>query len=539
MADTINIKVDASKTLGELKHTWRYIGYDECNYTHTPEGYDLIAQFGELMDAPYYIRAHHMLCTGNCHGFYKWGSTNAYVEDEHGLPIYNWDIIDKILDVYMENNCKPFFELGFMPMDLADPKFSSDGKGFRSYREYQTIGWACPPKDYNKWYNLIYNLVAHCVERYGREEVINWYWEMWNEPDGIYYWKGTVDEFCKLYDYTEAAVHAVLPNAKFGGPATCGPLPNNMAYKFLERFLAHCIQENNYISGDKGTRIDFITFHVKGGGFEFKINAPKETPTIKRLIDQVKCGLEIIRKYNYNNLEVILSEADPDGWAAGGMYDNTNLNFRNTEYYASYVAASYHSIEKMAKRFNMEVYPLAWAFMFRGERCFEGTRTFSTQGINKAIFNLFRMFAQTGYISLEFSSSKEDVLKDAINKTEISGMATKNDDGFIQIMIYSHNDDWDINDDYTIELEVDNVPFHKVSLRHYRIDSNHSNAYAEWIRQGRPDYPDEEQYKEIKNRDCLQLIEPEKEIDVTDGKIKGVFTMPTHSVSQIIISPQS
>jgi len=245
------------------------------------------------------------------------------------------------------------------------------------------------------------------VERYGQDEVLTWYWELWNEPD-IIYWKGTLDEYLKLYDYTEAAVHAVLQDARLGGPATTGPLPGLKSLDYLDKFLDHCRNGVNYYSGKKGTRLDYITFHVKGGGFSFKINAPKETPSIKHFVEQVECGLDTVKKYGYEDLEIVLSEADPDGWAAGGRFDNANMNFRNTEYYATYVASTYHKIYEIARERNMDVRPLVWAFLFIGERCFEGTRTFTTQGIDKPVFNLFKMFAKLGnkYLPLHSSQKK-------------------------------------------------------------------------------------------------------------------------------------
>ncbi|MFP4017346.1 MAG: GH39 family glycosyl hydrolase, partial [Halanaerobiales bacterium] len=449
----VDINVNAKNLVGELKHSWRYIGYDECNYTHTPEGEELIKKFGQLGDAPYYIRAHHMLCTGNCHGTYKWGSTNAYIEDEEGNPIYNWEVIDEILDVYLRNNCKPFFELGFMPMDLVDPRFVGDVNKWDRYGDYKRTGWAAPPKDYDKWKDLIYNLVKHCVEKYGEEEVLSWYWELWNEPD-IFYWKGTEDEFCKLYDYTEAAVHLALEGARLGGPATTGPMNGSNSSQFLDKFLKHCSSGKNYLSGEKGTRLDYISFHVKGGGFPFELNAAKETPSVKSLVAQVKEGLEIIKDNGYADCEVVLSEADPDGWAAGGMYDNPNMNFRNTEYYASYVASAYQHIKDIADAMEMDVRPLAWAFLFRGERCFEGTRTFSTQGIDKPIFNLFKIYGQLANQELELQSSQAENVFDFLDRDgkekepEVSGIAVVKEEKTIQIFLYSHHDDWDLEKEF-------------------------------------------------------------------------------------------
>ena len=539
---TVHVKVDAGNILGELRHSWTYIGYDECNYTHTPEGEELIAKFGKLEDAPYFIRAHHMLCTGNCHGFYKWGSTNAYTEDDQGNPVYNWEIIDEILDVYLRNNCKPFVELGFMPMDLVDPRFLQKSEAGRNFHDYKEIGWAYPPKDYQKWYDLILHLVKHCVERYGQEEVLTWYWELWNEPD-IFYWKGTTDEFCKLYDYTEAAVHEALPQARLSGPATCGPMPGNHGHEFLEKFLDHCTNGTNAVTGQRGTWLDYVTFHVKGGGFPFKLNAPKATPSVKLLVEQVKLGLETIKKYGYGDREVLLSEADPDGWAAGGVYDNRNMNFRNTEYYASYIASSYHHIDRLSQELQVDIRPLAWAFMFIGERCFEGTRTFSTQGINKASFNIFKLYARMGHQRLSFESSQaQNVLAyedrfGAGEEPEVSGMAALSEDGTVQVMLYSHHDDWDIHDSFTVELHLENIPFvGPAILEHYRIDGSHSNAYAEWVRQGKPKYPAQQQYESIKAKSYLECVDPIRMVKMVDGKLSLEFTMPTHAISLIEIS---
>ena len=539
--EVVKINVDAGSQTGKLRRDWRYIGYDECNYTQAPEGELQIAKFGKLEDAPYYMRTHHLLCTGNCHGTYKWGSTNAYSEDAAGNPIYDWSVIDDIIDVYLRNSAKPFFEIGFMPMDLADPRFAPNGYGFKDYRAYRDVGWACPPKDYEKWYELIRNLVRHCVERYGKDELRSWYWELWNEPD-IFYWRGTIEEYCKLYDFTEAALHAVLPDARLAGPATCGPTPGSHSHLFLSRFLEHCAVGQNYVSGAKGTRLDFITFHVKGGGFPFALHAPKATPSVHRLMSQVKLGLETIREHGYGDLEVVLSEADPDGWAAGGRFDNANLNFRNTEYYASYVASSYQQLRDLGALMKMDVRPLAWAFMFVGERCFEGTRTFSTQGIDKAVFNLFKMYARLGETRCRLESSHGvDVGSLSIaagerQGVEISGLATTSASSAIKVMIHAHHDDWDNNEVHAIEVELRGAAKAKrYRARHYRIDSEHSNACAEWSRQGRPSYPSKEQWEAINARAGLEELEAIETTSTEDGVIHLSFSMPSHAVSLLEI----
>ena len=79
-----------------------------------------------------------------------------------------------------------------------------------------------PPKDYAKWQALVQAVVAHLVQRYGKDDVLTWYFEVWNEPD-ISYWHGTPEEYYKLYDAAAAGVKAALPGARVGGPATTGP----------------------------------------------------------------------------------------------------------------------------------------------------------------------------------------------------------------------------------------------------------------------------------------------------------------------------
>jgi xylan 1,4-beta-xylosidase len=542
MNKSVSVSIDASKWTGTLLHTWNYVGYDECNYTHSPGGKELISKFGKL-EKPYYMRTHHLLCTGTCHGVYKWGSTNVYTEDEAGKPVYYFDVIDRMCDIWLNSNCKPFFEIGFMPMDMVD---LSDVKTFpwNIYNEYKRIGWNRPPKDYDKWYGLIHALIEHLANRYGQKELDSWYFEMWNEPD-IFYWNGTHEEFCKLFDYTEAAIHDVLPSLRFGGPATCGPLTaDGSAAVFLRDFLKHTKSGKNHKTGKTGTRLDFTTFHTKGGGYHFTTSQKREnTPSVKRFLEQVRIAGTIIKECGYGDLECILSEADPDGWAAGGRFDNPAFDFRNTPYYASYVASTYKNLRDLATELKMDIRPLAWAFMFEGERCFEGTRTFSTQGIDKAVFNLFKLYAKLGSQLIALESSRDLVpgaYKDdwgASEGAEIDGWATLTGTKSIEALIYCHEDTWNTENVYPVEFCAERLPFEgPYQIAHYRIDRDHSNAYAEWARQGRPDYPEGRQYWAIKARDGLELAEPVQTVIPLDGKIKLAFEMPVQSVSLIVIS---
>ena len=210
----VEINIDFKDTLGKLKPIWAFWGHDEPNYAYMKDGKKLLTEISELSKVPVFLRVHSLLVTGNGEAALKWGSTNAYTEDEQGNPVYDWTIIDKIFDTYIERGMKPLAQIGFMPEALSShpEPYRHHWKPGASYEDIFT-GWAYPPKDYNKWAELVYQWVTHSVDRYGEKEVESWYWELWNEPN-IGYWRGTTQEYIKLYDYTADAVKRALPSAK-------------------------------------------------------------------------------------------------------------------------------------------------------------------------------------------------------------------------------------------------------------------------------------------------------------------------------------
>src|SRR5215471_5985004 len=254
----VSIRVDASQVKGEMRPVWRFFGADEPNYAYMKDGRKLIAELGELRRQSVYFRTHNLLTSGDGTPALKWGSTNAYTEDKDGKPVYDWTILDRIFDTYIERGVKPYAQIGFMPKDLStkpEPyqhKWTPKAK----YDEIYT-GWAYPPKDYKKWAALVFEWVKHCVDRWGKKEVESWYWETWNEPN-IGYWRGTADEFRKLHDFATDAVRRALPTARVGGPDTAG------GGRYLREFLEHCLRGKNHATGEKGTPLDFVSFHAKG-----------------------------------------------------------------------------------------------------------------------------------------------------------------------------------------------------------------------------------------------------------------------------------
>ena len=134
---------------------------------------------------------------------------------------------------------KPLVEIGFMPEALSTGP-APYRHSFTVEKPYSEVftGWAYPPKDYGHWAELVFQWVRHCVERYGKAEVDSWWWEVWNEPN-IGYWKGTPEEYHKLYDYSADAREARAcprPNRR----AALDGAGHDKAREFLRAFLEHC-----------------------------------------------------------------------------------------------------------------------------------------------------------------------------------------------------------------------------------------------------------------------------------------------------------
>lgn len=523
MIATIDVKQQSP-----LRRIWRYVGYDEPNYTYTDGGQTLLRKLGHLADAPYAIRCHFLLCSGDGIGQPKWGSTNVYTEDTDGQPIYSWDIIDRILDTIIESGCIPFVELGFMPEALSSAPTDLP------YAGPTAEGWGYPPRDYSRWLDLVRALARHCLERYGLRELSRWTWELWNEPD-IFYWRGSVAEYCRLYDYTVAGLVSVLPQAKIGGPGTTSPA-NRKAGEFLRTFLRHCTEGENAVTGQRGTRLDYISFHTKGGGYGREPHAPKKTPTLRELLRHVDAGLAIIAEFaELRRHEVILSECDPDGWAAGSVHDNPNLAYRNSEYYASYVASSACRLLKTADALGPRVDGmLTWAFQFEDREYFAGLRTLSTNGIDKPVLNVFRLLARLGGTQLAMTVAPEEPTEDLDN---LSGIASLDSSGSICVLLVAHHDDWDDQTSTAVTLDLvgcDEKTTYSVSLA--LIDHDHANSYTAWLEMGGPQPPDDRQLQALARASRLAHIAG-KSLVPDAGHAFLSLELPAHSVCLLQLTP--
>jgi len=540
--NNFNLEVDLTEKIGKMYSVWSF-GYDETNITYEPVGKKLISELNDASPVPVYYRTHNLLNTDDGPRLaLKWGSSNVYTEDENGNPVYDWTIIDKVFDTYLERGGKPNVAICQMPKALTsgpEPyrhNWSPDPANKEPYSNTVRTGYHYPPKDYEKWGELIYQWVNHCVERYGKEEIETWYWDVWDEPDLGHWWVGTEKEYFKLYDYTANALKRALPTARIGGPSssTAGP-------EFLEAFLKHCSHGTNYVTGKKGTPLAYITIRTKGkptlaeDGDYLQMGMTRELKSLEVAFPVIKSFPE------YADIPVIIGAADPDGTAAKSSQYFPANDYRNGTLYPSYTASSFAKIFELADQYEINLVNVAsWSFTFVNQPWFAGFRSLATNGVAKPIFNLFRMYGlmkgERVKVSQKDAITTEDVIKHGIRgKPDVHALAIRQSDK-AAIMVWHYHDDDLPAPDANVSLKINGIPVEKALVHHYRIDDTHSNAFSIWQEMGSPQQPTKEQYKKLEAAAQLELLTSPKWTKVENGSVSIDFQLPRQGVSLLQVS---
>jgi xylan 1,4-beta-xylosidase len=528
----VTIDVDAGKPAGPLPPIWRFFGADEPNYATMKDGRKLLQHLGELRPGAVYFRAHNLLNTGDGTGAFKWGSTNAYTEDKNGKPVYDWRVTDAILDSYLQRGVRPYLQIGFMPEALSSARPGTPYQhAWRPGFAYDLIegGWNAPPKDYAKWGELAYQWVKHCVERYGRDEVRTWYFEVWNEPNGRSYWRGTQEEFNKLHDYAIAGVRRALPDARVGGPDVAGT-----GGKFMDAFLEHVVSGTNHATGKTGTPTDFLSFHAKGSP-EFVDGHVRMG--IARQLQGVDAGFRKIAAIPaLKDKPIVIGENDPEGCAACPGPQNA---YRNGTMYSSYTAASYKRIWDLAERDQVRLDgALTWAFTFEDQPWFAGYRQLATNGIDLPVLNVFRMFSRLGATRVAAHSDGEvaldAILKDGVRgKPDVGVLAARSDDGKIGILVWHYHDDDVAGPDAGVTVHLNGLG-RQARVTQWRVDPASANAFSAWKAMGAPQSPDEKQYRQLEAASVMQPAALPALV-ARDGSADIAFRLPRQGVTLLVI----
>ncbi|HET7697531.1 MAG TPA: hypothetical protein VFK57_17575 [Vicinamibacterales bacterium] len=549
--DPVTIRVDTAVKKGPMHPFWAWFGHDEPNYTYTRNGQKLLSQLQALSPVPVFVRVHNLLTSGDGTHALKWGSTNVYTEDTRGNPVYDWTILDRIVDAYVARRMKPFVQLGFMPEALSSAPAGVPYRHFWKpgdpYNDIYT-GWTYAPKDYKKWEELCYRVTRHFVEKYGRREVESWWFELWNEPD-IGYWSGSVgpgggrgdplaaqkaqtrrDEFNRLYDFTVEGVRRALPSARIGGPEVTGGAQN-----MLRSFLQHTSAGTNYATGRIGTPLDVITFHAKGSP-TFVDNRVRMG--VASQLRSINNHFAVVREFPmYAKTPLVIGESDPEGCAACGVTHYPQNGYRNGTMFPTYTALQIARTYELADLHQVNLLgAVTWAFLFEDQPYFDGFRDLATNGIAKPVLNTFRMLGQMTGDRVEAISSAglrvEEIRDKGVRGApDISALAARSARS-ATVLIWNYHDDDVPAPAAPIALTIEGLPAGRATLAHSRIDDTHSNSYAAWLKMGSPQAPTPAQYEQLERASALQPLTPARPVTIgRDGRVTETFDLPRKSVS--------
>ncbi len=543
-ASPVPVTVHADRIVGEIRPIWNYFGYDEAGTTLTREGRDLLVKLNALSDEPIRIRVHHLLTSGDGTLALKWSSTNVYTEDAAGNPRYDWTRLDAIMDELTRPGIEPFVQASFMPQALSSkpepytPTLVKTGLP----RDMVSGGAFYPPKDYKKWEALIEAWARHSGERYGVDRASSWLWELWNEPESPY-WRGTKDEYFKLYDHFAAAVKRALPKARVGGPHVTDPGWKN-GDVFMREFLEHCRSGKNSATGGIGAPLDFVAFHAKGttrlddkGRVEMNLrNHLKTIDTYGRII----AGFP-----EFARLPIYIGESDPEGCAGCPATLDPERDYRRTSQFAAYTAASFMRKQDLLARTGGNLQgAVSWAFTFADQPWFNGLRALTTNEVALPVFNTFELFAKLAPKRVAVDAPSmipvDAIIADSVRgEPDIGAVASVDDTkSRLTILAWNYHDVAGGHDDRR-EVQLTIQGLRDVAKRgravEYSIDEHSGNAYTAWLEMGSPQPPTKDQVARLHAAAKMGAVPRKLEISA-DGNARLALVMPRQSVKLIEIT---
>jgi xylan 1,4-beta-xylosidase len=256
-----------------------------------------------------------------------------------------------------------------------------------------------------------------------------------------------------------------------------------------------------------------------------------------RTIDE---GFRMIAGYpTLKDKPIVIGESDPEGCAA---CQGPQLAYRNGTMYSSYTAASFARKVDLADRHGVNLEgALTWAFEFEGHPYFAGFRSLATNGIDKPVLNVFRMYGKMSGQRLTVTSDKavplDQILQRGVRgQPDVSALASR-DDRTVCIMVWHYHDDDVPGPIAKVTLSLAGLPETEkpAKLTHYRIDEKHSNAFTLWKEMGSPQSPTREQYAELETRGKLQQLSEPRDLPIENGQAQIPFDLPRKGVSLLVV----
>ncbi len=481
----VAITVDAASVVGPVHRPWRpMIGAEHLSQLESAEtsgGRPIGDEFEEALRLAHEeleveaVRAHAIL--NDDLGTYR---------ELDGQPVHDFDGIDRIYDRVLRLGLRPIVELSFMPRDLASDPTQT---GF----DYGAI--ISPPRDWDRWGALVGELTAHLAERFGRDEVRRWAFEVWNEANLEVFWSGSRDDYLRLYDVSVRAVKSVDPSLRVGGPGSA-------AGKWVDDLLAHC--------ASSGSPIDFVSTHTYG-------NAPLDLRPIAS-------------RHGFSGL--------PQWWTEWGAHATHFNPVHDSPWSAAYLVRGMASA--MGRTEALAYWTISDHFEELGrppKLLHGGFGLLSVGNLRKPRWWGLWMLEQLLERQLQ-TRVEGDGAGDMVQ-----AIGSASDDGRVTLLTWNGTVDvtkaaGDARLDRSARLQINGLSEARYRLRHRRLDEQHSNLVQAWKQiGGGAEWPSGEQWGELVERSRLEELEPERVVDVENGSLSLAFELPMPSISLIELTP--
>lgn len=415
-----------------------------------------------------------------------------YDEPSAARSPYNFSYVDQIYDALGAQGVRPFVELDFMPKALA-----ANPDLLHSFWYHPNVS---PPGDYRAWGRLIRALARHLIARYGIDEVSQWYFEVWNEPN-LDFWGGAPRQatYFKLYDHTARALKSVSPRLRVGGPATAQAA-------WVSAFLAHVAKA--------GVPVDFVSTHVYANDTAENVFGTHEKigrqTMVCRAVQKVHGEIE---RSAYPHLPLIMSEFN-------ASYAN-EPDVTDTPYMGPWMASTIAQCDGLTQAMSY------WTFSDVFEEggvirtpLYGGFGLIAEDDIPKASFNDFSLLHKLGNVRLDIAAQ--------------SALITRTPAGNLAIAIWNYSPPDGTGSRYTPppdtrKLRTFDLTIHGISpsasAMLWRVDDRHGNVLQTYDAMGRPAWPTPAQITVL--RRAGQLSAPER-MSLSQGRIQ--VQVPQHGL---------
>jgi xylan 1,4-beta-xylosidase len=387
----------------------------------------------------------------------------VYDEDGSGNPIYNFSYVDQIYDGLLENGVRPFVELSFMPKKLAAQQI------LQAFW-YQPI--ISPPKDWSRWGELISHFAQHLVDRYGIDEVSQWYFEVWNEPN-IDFWAGEPKEqtYYQLYDVAARALKSVNARLRVGGPATAQAA-------WVDRFVRHSVENN--------VPLDFVSTHVYGNDSASDVFGTNEViPRTQMVCRAARKVHDQVAASSRPDLPIIWSEYN-------ASYKN-EPDVTDSVFMGPWLADTIRQCDGLTEM--MSYWTFSDVFEEQGvvkEPFYGGYGLIAEDDLPKPAFNGFKLLHRLG--------------SQRIAANSVSALVTRRDDGTLAVAVWNLFLPEDRGEPKTVTILLKGFPGnHRALLT--RVDANHGSLLEAYKAMREPSSPTRQQIIEL--RHAAELPSPE------------------------------